>query len=254
MSQLKQLLVCKSGVREVGWAAVSRISDPVLSYLTWFYLVWRKSLEFRKGSTSGGTSSRCRQSEEGDADIGAVHIPCCTQSEFLSTEDLISDQDKPVNGETTMLSTPTCFKHQLFFSLGNCFSLHTKHNRSSHFRLFLRQSGLEEIWRWISQPTSLPKRFLFWPKRFFPKEVFWPKRWVFIVQPFLRAAVFTLVDGDTLGRPFSQFHVYVDQRDARWQPGGRTKLLLPADGRETHCYYHHAQYFLAQLYRCVQLL
>ena len=50
------------------------------------------------------------------SDIGAVHIPRCTQSEFLSTEDLISDQDKPVNGETTMLSTPTCFKHQLFFS------------------------------------------------------------------------------------------------------------------------------------------
>ena len=77
VSQLKQLLVCKSGVREVGWAAVSRISDPVLSYLTWFYLVWlvllQKSLEFRKGSTSGVTSSRCRQSEEGDADIGAVH-------------------------------------------------------------------------------------------------------------------------------------------------------------------------------------
>ena len=78
MSQLKQLLVCKSGVREVGWAAVSRMSDPVLSYLTWFDLVClvllRKSLEFRKGSTSGVTSSRCRQSEEGDADIGAVHI------------------------------------------------------------------------------------------------------------------------------------------------------------------------------------
>ena len=83
-------------------------------------MLLRKSLEFRKGSTSGGTSSRCRQSEEGDADIGAVHIhiitqrisdigavhiPCCTQSEFLSTEDLISDQDKPVNGETAMLST-----------------------------------------------------------------------------------------------------------------------------------------------------
>ena len=83
MIQLKQLLVCKSGVREVGWAAVSRISDPVLSYLTWFDLVClvllRKSLEFRKGSTSGGTSSRCRQSEEGDADIGAVHIYIITQ-------------------------------------------------------------------------------------------------------------------------------------------------------------------------------
>ena len=81
MSQLKQLLVCKSGVREVGWAAVSRMSDPVLSYLTWFDLVClvllRKSLEFRKGSTSGVTSSRCRQSEEGDADIGAVHIHIC---------------------------------------------------------------------------------------------------------------------------------------------------------------------------------
>ena len=42
------------------------------------------------------------------ADISAVHIyipiPRCTQSEFLSTEDLISDQDKPVNGETAVYS------------------------------------------------------------------------------------------------------------------------------------------------------
>ena len=67
-------------------------------------MLLRKSLEFRKGSTSGVTSSRCRQSEEGDADIGAVPIPRCTQSEFLSTEDPISDQDKPVNGETAVYS------------------------------------------------------------------------------------------------------------------------------------------------------
>ena len=43
VSQLKQLLVCKSGVREVGWAAVSRISDPVLSFwpgFTWFDLCY----------------------------------------------------------------------------------------------------------------------------------------------------------------------------------------------------------------------
>ena len=139
-----------------------------------------------------------------------------------------------------MLSTPTCFKHQLFFSLVNCFSLHTKHICTSHFRLFLRQSGLEPRFGGESVNQSPSQR------GFLTKEVF-------IVQPFLRAAVYTLVDGDTLGRLFSQFHVHVGQRDARWQPGGRTKLLLPADGRETHCYYHHAQYLLAQLYRCVQL-
>ena len=162
MSQQKQLHVFKSVVREVGWAAVSRISGPVLSFLTWFYLVWlvllRKSLEFRKGSTSGGTS-RCRQSEEGDADIGAVHIyvpiPRCTQSEFLSTEDLISDQDKPVNGETAMLSTPTCLKHQLFFS---------SHQTHSQLPLPSISPAIwtgTKIWRWISQPISLPKRIFF---------------------------------------------------------------------------------------------
>ena len=101
-----------------------------------------------------------------------------------------------------MLSTPTCFKHQLFFSLVNCFSLHTKHISSSHFRPFLRQSGLEPRFGGESVNQSPSQR------GFLTKEVF-------IVQPFLRAAVFTLVDGDTLGRPFSQFHVYVDQRDAR---------------------------------------
>ena len=115
----------------------------------------------------------------------------------------------------------------------NCFSLHTKHIRSSHFRLFLRQSGLEPRFGGESVNQSPSQR------GFLTKEVF-------IVQPFLRAAVFTLVDGDTLGRPFSQFHVHVGQRDARWQPGGRTKLLLPADGRETHCNCHLAQCLLAR--------
>ena len=58
-----------------------------------------------------------------------------------------------------MLSTPTCFKHQLF-------SLHTKHIRSSHFCLFLPQSGLA-----VHQSTNLPPKLNYkketWQRGFF---------------------------------------------------------------------------------------
>ena len=130
--QLKQLHGCnlewgersRMGCSEQDFRPCFVIFDLVLLGLTCAI----KSLEFRRSPL--GPMWRGPRHGEGQAAgagrvrkemrISAACTICtmCTAHTPLQSEDLISGQDKSVNGETAMqqLCTPTCFKHQLFIS------------------------------------------------------------------------------------------------------------------------------------------